>query len=90
MPTFAANIILIFIIKGLRISAKAPDMFGSLLALGITSIIGIQFILNIAVVTASMPPTGVPLPFISYGGSSLVFTMSMVGILLNISRYSSE
>ncbi|SHE38593.1 cell division protein FtsW [Caldanaerobius fijiensis DSM 17918] len=87
---FVITLFLLFIIRGLRIAAKAPDLFGCLLAVGITSLIGVQFLLNIAVVTASMPPTGVPLPFISYGGSSLVFTMAQVGILLNISRYADS
>lgn len=72
--------------RGIRIAAKAPDMFGSLLATGITSLIGIQALMNIAVATASMPVTGVPMPFFSYGSSSLVIFMAMIGIMLNISR----
>ena len=64
----------------------ARDTYGSLLAMGITSIIGFQAIINIAVVTGSMPVTGVPLPFISYGGTSLAITMTAMGVLLNISR----
>ncbi|MDI6602144.1 MAG: stage V sporulation protein E [Thermoanaerobacteraceae bacterium] len=75
------------IIRGLRIAARSKDLYAILIATGITSIIGIQALMNIAVVTSSMPVTGVPLPFISAGGSSMVFTMAGVGILLNISRY---
>jgi len=78
---------IILIIRGLRIAARSKDMFALLLASGITSIIGMQALMNIAVVTSSMPVTGVPLPFISAGGSSMVFTMAEVGILLNISKY---
>ena len=66
----------------------APDIFGKLMATGITTIIALQFLINVAVVTASVPVTGMPLPFISYGGSSLTITMSQIGILLNISRYT--
>ncbi|NLD50555.1 MAG: stage V sporulation protein E [Clostridiaceae bacterium] len=80
---------LIFIWRGVKVSMNAPDVFGSLVAIGITSLIAVQVILNVAVVTSSMPVTGVPLPFLSYGGTSLVFLMSGVGILLNISRYSN-
>ncbi len=69
---------------------KAPDMFGSLLAVGITSLVGIQAIINIAVVTSSIPNTGMPLPFFSYGGTSLVILLCAVGILLNISRQSKK
>ena len=65
---------------------KARDTYGTLLAIGITSVIAVQSLINIAVVTGSMPVTGVPLPFISYGGSALVMNMTAVGILLNISR----
>ena len=65
---------------------KAPDMFGCLLAVGITSLVGIQSIINIAVVTSSMPATGMPLPFFSYGGTALFILLCEVGVLLNISR----
>lgn len=80
---------LVFIWRGVKIAINAPDAFGSLVAIGITSLIAIQVIINIAVVTSSMPVTGMPLPLFSYGGTSLVFLMSGIGILLNISRYSN-
>ena len=80
----------IFIWRGILIAMKAPDMFGSLLATGITSLIGIQVIMNIAVVTSSMPVTGVALPFFSYGGTSLIILLCAVGILLNISRQTQK
>lgn len=87
----AILVILLFLTliwRGIRVAITAPDLFGSLLASGIISMIGIQTILNIAIVTNSMPPTGVPLPFISYGGSSLFLFMSSIGVVLNISKYS--
>lgn len=77
-----------FIWRGYRTAMAAPDMFGKLLATGITTLIALQFLINVAVVTASVPVTGMPLPFISYGGSSLMITMCQIGILLNISRYA--
>lgn len=77
----------IFIWRGVLIAMKAPDSFGSLVAIGITSLIGLQAIINIAVVTSSMPNTGMPLPFFSYGGTALLILLCAVGILLNISRY---
>lgn len=76
----------IFIWRGINVAMKARDTYGTLLAIGITSVIAVQSLINIAVVTGSMPVTGVPLPFISYGGSALVINMTAVGILLNISR----
>ncbi len=79
---------LIFIWRGIKIAINAPDIFGSLVAIGITSLIAVQSLLNIAVVTSSVPITGVSLPFFSYGGTSLLLFMTEVGILLNISRYS--
>jgi cell division protein FtsW len=82
-------IIALFIIliwRGISVAMKAKDTYGTLLAIGITSVIAVQSLINIAVVTGSMPVTGVPLPFISYGGSSLVINMTAIGILLNISR----
>ena len=68
----------IFIWRGLLVAMKAPDMFGSLVAVGITSLIGLQAIMNIAVVTSSMPNTGIPLPFFSYGGTALVILLCSV------------
>lgn len=76
----------IFIWRGIMIAIKAPDLFGSLLATGITVMIGIQAVFSIAVVSSSMPVTGVPLPFFSYGGTALLILLVCVGILLNISR----
>ncbi len=80
---------LIFIWRGIKVSLNAPDVLGSLTAAGITSLIAVQVVINVAVVTGSMPVTGIPLPFFSYGGTSLLFLMSSVGILLNISRYAN-
>lgn len=86
----AAVIILLFLVliwRGIRVAVSAPDLFGTLLATGIISMITIQVVINIAVVTASMPPTGLPLPFISYGGSSLAIFLASIGVLLNISKH---
>ena len=80
----------IFIWRGIIIAMKAPDMFGSLLATGITALIGIQAIINIAVVTSSIPVTGMALPFFSYGGTSLIILLCAVGVLLNISRQANK
>lgn len=83
------TIIILFMLliwRGLRIALSCPDSFGYLLATGITCMIGIQVALNIAVATVSIPTTGVSLPFISSGGSSLLFVMANIGILLNISK----
>lgn len=75
--------------RGVQIALRAPDSFGRLLAAGITSWITLQALLNFAVITSSVPFTGVPLPLISYGGTSLIITMAAAGILLNISRYAT-
>ena len=85
---FVIILFALFIWRGILIAIKAPDMFGSLLAAGITSMVGLQAIINIAVVTSSMPNTGMPLPFFSYGGTSLLILLCSVGVLLNISRAS--
>lgn len=71
---------------GLRAAMRCPDRFGSLLAGGITCMIGIQTVLNVAVVTGIMPTTGLPLPFFSAGGTSIAVLMCAVAVLLNISR----
>lgn len=83
---FVICLFAIFIWRGILIAMRAQDLFGSLLAIGITSLIGIQAVINIAVVTSSMPVTGMPLPFFSYGGTALIMLLACVGILLNISR----
>lgn len=75
-----------FIHRGLIIASRCPDMFGKLIAIGITFSIGFQAFLNISVASSFFPTTGVPLPFISYGGSSLIVSLCMVGVLLNISK----
>ncbi len=82
-------IILFFIVfwRGIVISAEAPDQFGKLLAIGLSLLIIVQAYINIAVASGSLPTTGITLPFISYGGSSLISNMVAAGILLNISRY---
>ncbi|WP_291635932.1 stage V sporulation protein E [Clostridium sp.] len=83
---FIILLFVIFVWRGIKTAVTAKDMYGTILGIGITSVIAIQAVINIAVVTGSMPVTGVPLPFISYGGSALVFNMFAVGILLNVSR----
>jgi cell division protein FtsW len=76
--------------RGLLISLNAPDEFGKLLAIGLTLLIVGQALINIGVVSGSLPTTGIPLPLISYGGSSLLSTMIAIGILLNISRHREK
>lgn len=77
----------ILIYRGVMTALNAKDLFGSYLATGITALITIQSFVNIAVVTSSIPATGITLPLISFGGTSLVFVMAGIGILLNISRH---
>ncbi|MBQ9092115.1 MAG: putative lipid II flippase FtsW [Anaerotignum sp.] len=89
----AALVIMLFAVliwRGIKIAINAKDSFGMLVATGITAVIAFQSIINIGVVTNTIPNTGQPLPFVSYGGTSLLFLMGMVGILLNISRYPKE
>lgn len=78
------------IVRGVVIAIRAKDTFGSLVAIGITALIAIQVILNIAVVTNSIPNTGISLPFFSYGGSSMVILLSAMGVMLNISRTAKK
>ncbi|MBV8262194.1 MAG: cell division protein FtsW, partial [Candidatus Eremiobacteraeota bacterium] len=77
---------LAFAYRGIRIAMRADDRFGFYLATGITASIALQALINIGVVTSSWPVTGVPLPFISYGGTSLVITLFSVGLLASVSR----
>jgi cell division protein FtsW len=78
-----------FLVRGFKIAKSAPNLFGSLLAMGITLIIGMQGFFNMAVSIGLLPTKGLPLPFFSFGGSSLLITLSAVGILLNISRQAA-
>ncbi len=85
-----ALMFIFLIVRGVKIALNAPDLFGTLLATGIVAMIAIQAIVNIAVVTSSMPVTGMPLPFFSYGGTALAITMAEMGIVLNISRHNKS
>ena len=76
----------IFVHRGLIIALRSPDMFGKLVSVGITFSIGFQALMNISVASSFLPATGIPLPFISYGGSSLAVSLCMLGVLLNISK----
>jgi cell division protein FtsW len=83
------TVLILFMIlmwRGIKIAIMADDTFGSLFAVGLTSLIAVQSLFNIAVVTASVPVTGVSLPFFSYGGTSLILFLAEIGILLNISK----
>lgn len=82
------GLFVVFAWRGVRIARMAPDAFGFFLASGLTMLITLHVLVNIGVVTGLLPTTGLPLPFLSYGGSWLVFCMMSIGILLNISRMS--
>ena len=79
---------LLLIWRCIHIALNAPDMFGTLLASGITIMLGVQVVLNVMIVTSLMPPTGISLPFVSWGGNSLLVFMGSMGVMLNISRHS--
>lgn len=91
---FGATVVILFlffiVLRAFLIAKNAPDRYGQLLAIGIASWFGVQILVNLASQVALVPLTGIPLLFISYGGSSLVITMVAVGILLNISRQSGK
>jgi cell division protein FtsW len=75
--------------RGLRVSMRAPDRFGAFLALGLTTMVAIQAFVNVSVVLGLMPTKGIPLPFVSAGGSSLLINLLGMGILLNVSQHST-
>jgi cell division protein FtsW len=87
----ASTLVLLFLAflwRGLRVSRRAPDDFGRLLAVGVTAMVVVQALINFSVVVSLVPNKGIPLPFISYGGSSLIFTLAAVGVLLNVSQHT--
>ena len=89
----AICMILLFVLmiwRFLVIANNAPDLFGSLLVVGIMAHISLQVLLNIAVVTNTIPNTGISLPFISYGGSSILFLLTEMGIVFRVSSESKE
>ncbi|WP_163970745.1 stage V sporulation protein E [Oceanobacillus halotolerans] len=86
--TVMIGLFLLLFWRGIRIALEAPDQFGRFLALGITSMLTIQIMINVSVVIGLIPVTGITLPFLSYGGSSLTLTLCSVGILLNVSRHA--
>jgi len=81
---------LTLLVCGVIIAMKTPDLNGQYLALGITMLIALQMLINIGVVTAWLPTKGLPLPFISYGGSSLMMNLVAVGMLLSIVRHGAD
>ncbi|MBI5098099.1 MAG: putative lipid II flippase FtsW [Nitrospirae bacterium] len=83
---FVLFVFFYFFIKGIKVAGKTNDSFSYFLTLGLTMMIGVQVIINFAVTTGLMPTKGLPLPFISYGGSSLLINLAAVGILINISK----
>jgi cell division protein FtsW len=76
--------------RGLRIASRAPDSFGAFIALGLTTMIAVQALVNISVVLGMMPTKGIPLPFVSAGGSSLIINLLGMGVLLNVSRHAAS
>jgi len=87
---FVVVLISIMAFKGYQVALETRDHFGRTLAVGITTILALQSVLNMGVVIGLLPTKGIPLPFVSYGGSSLIFGMFMVGILINISKQLPE
>jgi cell division protein FtsW len=77
-------------VRGYRAAMRAPDRFGVVLATGITTWIGLQAFVNMATVTSTLPATGVPLPFVSYGGSALAITLAATGVLLNVAAQAQD
>jgi len=87
--TLVVGLFAVLIWRGLRVGLRAPDAFGSYLALGITVMLATQTLVNLGVVTGALPTKGLPLPFVSFGGSALLMTMFSAGVLLNISQHAT-
>ena len=91
---FGALIVLVLfgviIWRGLSVARRSPNMFGALIATGAVTLIAVQVLINVAVVLNIIPNTGSPMPFISYGGTSVVFNLALMGILLNVSRFAKN
>ncbi len=87
--TVVLALFVVLLWRGLQIARRAPDAFGSLLATGVVVWIAFQLIINVGGVTRSLPLTGIPLPLLSYGGSSLAVTLTAIGLLLSVSRYAA-
>ena len=83
---FFFALLIFIIVKGIMIASKAENVFGFMLATGVTLIFGIQVIINALVVTGSIPPTGLPLPLVSSGNTSIIIFMAEMGVLFNISK----
>jgi len=88
--TAVVALFVVLLSRGVRIARNAPDLFGRYLAVGVTSMIGIVALLNMAVVLGLAPTTGLPLPFVSYGGSAMMVNLAGVGILLSVSARSGK
>ena len=83
---FVVTLFGVFLWRGMRVSWRTEDPFGRYLAIGITSMVVLQALINISVVLGMMPTKGIPLPLVSYGGSSLFVTLACVGVLMNITK----
>ena len=86
---FFFSLLFFIVYRGLKIASKSKNIFGYILAVGITMIFGIQTLVNALVVTGSIPPTGLPLPLVSSGNTSIIIFMAEMGILFNISKQGS-
>ncbi|WEG11710.1 FtsW/RodA/SpoVE family cell cycle protein [Pullulanibacillus sp. KACC 23026] len=88
--TFVMLCLAYIVIRGILVGIRCQDVFGSLLAIGIASFVGVQTIVNLGAATGLLPVTGVTLPLVSYGGSSLIMTLFMIGILINVSAFTNK
>ena len=87
--TIIVALFALLIWRGLRVGLRAPDAFGAYLGLGLTIMLATQTLVNLGVVTGALPTKGLPLPFISFGGSALLMTLFSAGVLLNISQHGT-